>query len=102
MGEAGHFAFWLAVGLASLGFLFGPLGTALGKRIETRGGRTIPDSTRADLERLENRVAELDGVEQRLLEIEERLDFAERMLTSGRPSPGAEADTPPQPTDAGR
>jgi hypothetical protein len=102
MGEAGAFAFWLAVGLASLGFTFGPLGHAIARRIESRGGRAVPDTVREQLERLENRAADLDGVEQRLLEVEERLDFAERMLASGRPSVTHEADTPPASLDAGR
>jgi hypothetical protein len=102
MGEAGAFAFWLAVGLASLGFMFSPLASAIAHRIESRGGRAVPDSVREQLERLENRVVELEVVEQRLLEVEERLDFAERMLTSGRPAATHEVDTPPEPLDAGR
>jgi NaMN:DMB phosphoribosyltransferase len=33
---------------------------------------------------LEARVADLEGVQARVAELEERLDFAERLLTSGR------------------
>jgi hypothetical protein len=102
MGEAGAFAFWLAVGLASLGFMFSPLASAIARRIESRGGRVVPDTVREQLEHLETRVLELEGVEQRLLEVEERLDFAERMLASGGPAATHALDTPPEPQDAGR
>jgi hypothetical protein len=37
---------------------------------------------------LEDRVAELEGQQGRMLELEERLDFAERMLTRQREQPG--------------
>jgi len=55
-----------------------------------------------ELTMLTERVAELQGVEHRVLELEERLDFAERMLARGLPAPGPEADTPPEPVEAAR
>jgi hypothetical protein len=102
MGEAGAAAFWLAVGFASLGLTFGPLGHALARWIESRGGRRLDPDTQTSLERLERRVVELEAMEQRLLEVEERLDFAERMLTSGRPAGAPEADRPPAGPDSAR
>ncbi len=47
-----------------------------------------------ELEQLRARVAELEGVPQRMMELEERVDFSERLLTSHRDSarlPGGQA-----------
>lgn len=74
-----------------------PLGRALVKRLEGVG-----PGDPMELEEIRSRLQSLEAAESRLAELEERLDFAERMLTSGRPSPGAEVDTPPEPMDAGR
>ncbi len=104
MGDGiGDFAFWLAVGVLFVGVTFGPIGRAIGHAVETVvgrlfGGRDARHSE--DLEQLTDRVASLEGVERRLLEVEERLDFAERLLTSGRPVAGPEVDTPPEPVNA--
>jgi hypothetical protein len=57
----------LVLGVTRL--LRGPVGAALGDRI--RGGRHEPDAALA---------AEMDEVRARLAEVEERLDFAERLL----------------------
>jgi Tfp pilus assembly protein PilO len=43
------------------------------------------------LEDLQNQVAELDGVKQRLAELEERVDFAERLLARPREGPSGES-----------
>jgi hypothetical protein len=59
--------FVLVFGVTRL--LRGPLGVALGDRI--RGARREPDGALA---------AEVDEVRLRLAEVEERLDFAERLL----------------------
>lgn len=62
----------LALGMAKI--LTGPIGSALAARI--RGGsRTAEDAAHA---------AELDEVRGRLAEVEERLDFAERLLAQAR------------------
>jgi len=102
MGEAGAFAFWLAVGFASLGVTFGPLGHAIARWLDSRGGRSSGGNIRVAVERLENRLAELEGVEHRLLEVEERLDFTERMLAAGRTPTRLDVDTPPEPADTAR
>jgi hypothetical protein len=64
-------------------------------------GRSAADRA-AELEELSRQVGDLQGVEHRVLELEERLDFAERLLTSGRQATGRDADTPPEPVDSVR
>lgn len=93
MGDGiGDFAFWIAMGALALGFTIGPIGRALGRRIESRTSASgmSPD--------LEEHLAELDRLERRVAEAEERLDFAERMLAEQRRLPGV--DTPPEAVSA--
>jgi Tfp pilus assembly protein PilO len=55
-----------------------PLMRALGRRLEGKGD---PDhALRADLEQLQQRLAEVDTLQHRLAELEERVDFTERLL----------------------
>jgi hypothetical protein len=68
-----------AEAIAFLGFafllskVFGPIGAAIGARL--RGSRAgAPDHRLA---------SEVDQLRTRLAEVEERLDFAERLLTRG-------------------
>jgi hypothetical protein len=81
MSELGEFAMFLAVGFTSLGLLFGPVGTAIGRRL---GGRAGAPPARGELEELQARVEALESGQHRLAEVEERLDFAERLLASQR------------------
>lgn len=78
MTELGEFASWLAVGAGLLGTTMGPIGRAWGRRIEARiaGG---PQS-----EELAQRITDLEACAQRVNELEERVDFAERMLAQHR------------------
>lgn len=46
------------------------------------------------IEELESRVAELEATQGRMLELEERLDFAERLLVRQREAPGLGAGEP--------
>jgi len=62
------------ISFASVLILRGPLGRALARRIE---GTAAPGN-------LEGRVAELERQADRVHELEERLDFAERLLAQGR------------------
>lgn len=86
--ELGEFAMWLAVGFGFLGFWFGPIAKSIGRWIESKtGGGTSKHQVRE----LEVRVAELEQVmlrtpaqgvpAERVAELEERLDFAERLLS---------------------
>lgn len=104
----GAFGFWLAIGLINVAVFMGPVGRGLGRGIEALVGRFVARGAdreqAAELARLGERVDQLLQVEHRLLEVEERLDFAERLLAS-QPRPGAlpdEADTPPDSVPAMR
>lgn len=56
-----------------------------GHREKARKVRFVDPAERAQaLEDLESRVLELDQLRQRVTELEERLDFAERMLATQR------------------
>ncbi len=57
---------------------------AVSRRLE--GGRSSSVSSEAT-EQLAGRVAELEGLERRVMELEERLDFAERLLAERQGSP---------------
>jgi hypothetical protein len=84
MSGAGELAMFLAIGAAAVGLLFGPIGSALAQRL---GGHPDPSDTRAEIEELGTRVStEVDDLRHRLAEVEERLDFAERLLTNGTPA----------------
>ena len=88
MSEAGEFAMWLAVGGTSVGLLtvLQPLVRAWARRIEAG---TVSTETQARLDALEQRgmvSGEVDLTRQRLAELEERLDFAERLLGQVRPA----------------
>jgi hypothetical protein len=63
--------------LAVVGMLLRPLVMAWSRRI---GGTGVPADLAHELDELRERVAELEGSGTRLQELEERLDFAERML----------------------
>lgn len=91
MGDGvGDFAFWIAIGAGQIAFwaAMTPLIKAFAKRVEGKGG--VGDahiaSLEARLEDIENRSltsGEVDNQFIRLAELEERLDFAERLLTQG-------------------
>ena len=69
--------------LAAATIVLYPLMRAIGRRIEGRGGL---ESARAELEELRARVAQLEEGHPRLLELEERVDFAERLLAQREPA----------------
>lgn len=52
----------------------GPVGEALADRLRGESGGGGPDATM---------VAEMESLKQRLADVEERLDFAERLLSQG-------------------
>lgn len=87
MTELGEFAMYGAIGLMGIGIFFGPIAKAIGRWIESKS--TGGGAQR--LHELESRVAELESMLQRtppggvpaerMAELEERLDFAERLLS---------------------
>jgi hypothetical protein len=84
MTGAGELAMFLAIGAAAVALLFGPIGSAVARRI---GGRPDPGDAQAEIEEMRARVTvEVDDLRNRLGEVEERLDFAERLLTHGDPA----------------
>ncbi len=60
--------------------LRGPVGKALARRIESKAGADPLLTERID--ELEHRLAEMEQDRARMAELEERLDFAERMLAA--------------------
>ena len=68
-----------------VGWLLKPVIEGIGRRLAGNGGGDVP-MLEADVEQLQARVAELEGVAQRLAEVEDRLDFAERLLARQRPA----------------
>lgn len=68
----------LIVAASAVLILRGPLGKALARRLEGNAGR--PDVTDPGVAGLAERLAELEQRDARVAELEERLDFAERLL----------------------
>jgi hypothetical protein len=68
----------LIVASAAVLILRGPLGKALARRLEGATGRE--DATDAGVAGLVARLTELEQRDARVAELEERLDFAERLL----------------------
>lgn len=87
MSELGEFAMWVAIGAGQVAFwvAISPLIHSVADRIRARG--KVPADVDARLTALESRspiTGETDAVHQRMLELEERLDFTERMLAQQR------------------
>ena len=61
-----------------------PLMRALARRLE---GKSADPALREEVERLQHRLEEMDGLQARMAELEERVDFTERMLVRGQESP---------------
>ena len=70
----------LGVGLI-LAALVWPLIKAIARRIE---GGAASAEVQAELERLRERVRQLEEMQPRMLELEERVDFTERVVAKGR------------------
>jgi hypothetical protein len=80
MSPPGELAMFLAVGLIGYSLLFGPIGSAIARRLAGSKRKDTPD----EIEQVNERVAiEVDELRGRLAEVEERLDFAERLLARG-------------------
>jgi|GEM_PF-1205676 len=105
MSEAGEFAMWLAIGGGQVAFwvAMSPLIKAWAERIrgkgqpEIAGGEARIGELEARLERMELRspiTGEVDAQDHRLAELEERLDFTERLLTRVDPA-GRHLASPP-------
>jgi hypothetical protein len=68
----------VAAAVIFFALLRGPVGRAIGKMLE---GQSVPDEQLTErIEQLEDRLAELSNDQRHVAELEERLDFAERVL----------------------
>jgi hypothetical protein len=81
-----------ALALVIIAFLAGPIGTAIGRRIGGKSQGGLSESDAARIAELEQRLQELEAIQVRMAELEERVDFAERMLA--HPAPDAEKALP--------
>ena len=72
--------------IAAVVILRGPFGKALADRIAGRSEQSGDDARTEMLER------QLEEVQYRLHDLEERLDFAERVVTRGRDAPQLPGD----------
>jgi hypothetical protein len=59
-----------------------PIMRAFGRRLEGRG--TGEAALRAEVEHLHSRLGEVDTLQARVMDLEERVDFAERLLASSQ------------------
>ena len=59
-----------------------PLVRALARRLEGKGARD--PALQHEVEQLQQRLAEVDALHSRVAELEERLDFTERLLAQSR------------------
>jgi Tfp pilus assembly protein PilO len=59
-----------------------PIMRAFGRRLEGRGA--ADPALRADVEQVHARLAEMDTLQARISELEERVDFTERLLAQNR------------------
>jgi uncharacterized protein involved in exopolysaccharide biosynthesis len=74
-------AFVIAM-LTAITIILGPLTWALARRL---GRKENPDSAlQAEVEQLHARLGEMDSLQTRLVELEERVDFTERLLAQGQ------------------
>ena len=80
-GEQVLVAGMMLAAMVFLGKLLIPIAQAYSRRIEGDTRQALPS---ADLADLETRVRELEAREGRMAELEERMDFSERMLAQHR------------------
>jgi Tfp pilus assembly protein PilO len=68
--------------MAAATIVLWPIARALARRLEGRG--SVDAALKSEVEQLQHRLAEMDGLHVRLAELEERLDFTERLLVRGQ------------------
>jgi hypothetical protein len=85
MSDAGAPMLVMIVGLSLLAatVILWPVMRALARRLE---GKSAADpALHAEVEHLQQRLGEVDVLHQRVAELEERIDFTERMLARAQP-----------------
>ena len=78
-------------GLAAMVIILWPIMRAFGRRLEGRG--SADPVLKADVDHLHVRLAEMDSLQARVLELEERVDFTERLLSQAQQSARLSAPT---------
>jgi Tfp pilus assembly protein PilO len=68
--------------LAAATIILWPIMRAFGRRVEGKG--VADPAMRSDIEQLQARIGEVDALQARVAELEERVDFAERLLAQNR------------------
>lgn len=71
------------LGLVATTIILWPIMRALARRLEGKAGADV--ALRAEVEQLHQRLGEVDNLQLRLGELEERIDFAERLLAQQEP-----------------
>jgi Tfp pilus assembly protein PilO len=73
--------FVAALSLVVVAIILFPLARALARRLEGKGSDPL---LRGELQHLHERVADVEQLEQRLAELENRVEFSERLLAQHR------------------
>jgi hypothetical protein len=63
-----------------------PLVRAFARRLEGKGG--VDPALRADVDQMQQRLGEVDTLQHRVAELEERVDFTERLLAQAHDAQG--------------
>jgi Tfp pilus assembly protein PilO len=74
-------AFIVLFVMAAITIVCWPIARALARRLE--GKAPVSPALQGELDQMHQRLAEVDALQQRVAELEERLDFAERLLARG-------------------
>jgi Tfp pilus assembly protein PilO len=69
-------------GLAATVIILWPIMRAFGRRLEGKGG--ADPALRSEVEQLHARIGEMETLQARMAELEERVDFTERLLSQNR------------------
>jgi hypothetical protein len=75
----------VALSLLAATVILWPIMRAMGRRLESRNSGQ-DSALRAEVDNLHRRLGEVETLQMRVSELEERLDFAERLLTRGQES----------------
>jgi Tfp pilus assembly protein PilO len=81
-GPPGSVLLIIIAALTATVIILWPIMRAFGRRLEGRG--TADPTLRADVEQVHARLAEMDALQARISELEERVDFTERLLAQNR------------------
>jgi hypothetical protein len=81
-GPPGSVLLIIIAALTATVIILWPVMRAFGRRLEGKGGGDA--ALRSDVDQLHSRLAEVDMLQARVTELEERVDFTERLLAQNR------------------